>query len=226
MIRHAFALFAVLATPACYWSNPPEHPYRHADLDPAKAELLATTPPAPPSLASPRVIVLGRFDSIITQPIGGLYDRNDFSVSPLLRTYSFPHAHLEVFEHTCDALRAAGLDVRKDYGSTGSPAMIESPLRALLPAIVRTRVLSLQHDQLRTEGDPPVDWELATLTVQVEVLGYDGVRRYAASYTIDGKVAVQESANLLRLIGLKLGARLTSDAAFLRAIEATARGAS
>lgn len=208
----------------CYWSDPPAYPYGHTPNDPAQASPL--TLPAPARLHSPRILLLGRFDTTVTQPIGGLYDWSEYDVSPLFRTYYFKNAHLELFEHTCDALRASGLDVRKDYATTGDPALVEAPLRAKQPLLVRTRVLTLQHDQVRTDTETPIDYEVVKLVADVAVLELGGAQRYVARHAVHGRMDAQDPANVLRMLGLRLGDRLMHDAAFLRAIEAVSGGAS
>ena len=172
------------------------------------------------------MIVLSRFDSSATQPIGGLYDFNDYESSPLIRTYYFKHANLELFEHACDALRATGLDVRKDYATTGEASLIERPLRDLQPLVVRTKIIALQHDQVRTDTDPPTDNEVVKLVVDVSVIDAQGASRYQARHAIYGRLTWQEELDVLRMLGLRLGERLARDPAFLRAVEATTRGAS
>lgn len=218
-------LLAAALCAGCYWSSPPSSPHGH---HPAKVESLPTltVSPYPVALRSPRVIVLGRFDTRTTQPVGALYDFNDYEASPIIRTYFFRHAHLELFEHVSDALRASGLDVRKDYATTGDPALIEAPVRALRPLIVRTSVAALQHDQVRTDTDPPSDNEVVRLVVDVSVVEADGTQRYQARHAIYGRLTWQEDLDVLRMLGLELGERLAKDAGFLRAIEATPRGAS
>ena len=146
--------------------------------------------------------------------------------SPLIRTYYFKHANLELFEHACDALRATGLDVRKDYATTGEAALLERPLRQLQPLIVRTHILELQHDQVRTDSDPPTDNEVVKLVVDVSVIDAQGASRYQARHAIYGRLTWQEELDVLRMLGLRLGERLARDPAFLRAVEATTRGAS
>jgi hypothetical protein len=219
-------LAAVCAsTTGCYFSNPPSTPHGH---DPMHVEQLPTltVSATPVQLASRRVIVLSRFDSTATQPIGGLYDFNDYESSPLIRTYYFKHANLELFEHACDALRATGLDVRKDYATTGEASLIERPLRELQPLMVRTKIISLQHDQVRTDSDPPTDNEVVKLVVDVSVIDALGASRYQARHAIYGRLTWQEELDVLRMLGLRLGERLARDPAFLRAVEATTRGAS
>ncbi len=124
------------------------------------------------------------------------------------------------------ALRASGLDVRKDYATTGDPALIEPPVRALRPLIVRTSVAALQHDQVRADTDPPSDNEVVRLVVDVSVVEADGTQRYTARHAIYGRLTWQQDLDVLRMLGLELGERLTRDPGFLRAIEASPRGAS
>ncbi len=219
-------LLPALLSAGCYWSHPPTAPHGHHA--PKKAEGLPTltVSPTPLRLRSPRVIVLGRFSTTGVQPIGSLYDYADYEASPLIRTYFFRHAHLELFEHVSDALRASGLDVRKDYATTGEPSLLEGPARALRPVIVRTRIAALQHDQVRTDTDPSTDNEVVRLVVDVSVIEADGTERYSARHAIYGRVTWQEDLDVLRLLGLELGERLTKDAGFLRAIEASPRGVS
>lgn len=224
---HRIAALTALGSCAmgCYFSSPPSTPHGNNPLHVEQLPTL-TVSPAPAHLASQRVIVLARFDSAATQPIGSLYDFNDYETSPLIRTYYFKHANLELFEHACDALRATGLDVRKDYATTGEAALLERPLRQLQPLIVRTNILELQHDQVRTDSDPPTDNEVVKLVVDVSVIDAQGASRYQARHAIYGRLTFQEDLDVLRMLGLRLGERLTRDPAFLRALEATSRGAS
>lgn len=228
MSRAARAAAVVLATfglSGCYFSNPPSAPHGHT---PMQVEQLAplTVSPAPAQLASQRVIVLARFDAATVQPIGGLYDLHDYETSPLLRTYFFKHGPLELFEHACDALRATGLDVRKDYATTGEPALLEAQLRALQPLIVRTRILSLQHDQVRTEGEPPSDNEVLRLVAEVSVVDPRGGTLYQGRHEVTGRLLWQQDSDVLRLLGLAFGERLSRDPAFVSALGARVRGAS
>ncbi len=223
------SLLLVLMTTAlltgCYWSSPPASPHGNRPVNLEEVPVLTVTA-APAQLESRRVLVLGRFDSLTTQPIGGLYDFDEYSASPLIRTYYFKFAHLELFEHACDALRASGLDVRKDYATTGEPTLIERPLRDKNPFVIRAVVQSFQHDQIRTDTDPPTDNEVVQLIVDVTVTDVQGNDRYRARHAIDGRVRYDESVDLLRMLGLKLGERLTHDAKFVQAIEARVRGGS
>lgn len=202
----------------CYFSSPPSTPHTHTALDPAKLPDLAEHPPI--GLRSPRLIIIGRFDSTAVQPIGGLYDRDDYSISPLYRTYFFKDAALEVFEATTDALRATGLDVRKDYATTGEPALLEPRLRARQPLIISALISSLQHDQIRASGDVGSDYEVARMSVQVQVEDADGQLRFEKALTIEGKLPAGEDLDVLRLLGISLGESLSRDAAFVRAVEA------
>jgi hypothetical protein len=221
----ALALATALAATGCYWSSPPTTPHGHAVTDPAAAPELRMTM-VPGTLRSARLLVLGRFDTRAVQPIGALYDFDDYSASPLIRTYFFRHGGLELLEHACDAMRASGLHVLKDYATTGEPALLEAPLRAQSPLLVRTRVLALQHDQIRTDTDPPRDYEVVRLEVEVGVYETSGRRRYLGRHEIRGSLRYEEQADVLRHLGLKLGDRLVGDAAFRTAVEARPRGAS
>ena len=91
-----FVLPFVLATTGCYWSSPPSTPHRSTKIELSTVPALGVPNPRP--IASKRLIVLGRFDSTAPQPIGGLYDKKDYSVSPLIRTYFYKDGAVEVFE--------------------------------------------------------------------------------------------------------------------------------
>jgi hypothetical protein len=211
------ALFATLAA-GCYWSSPPAAPHGHVALDAEKAPPLAVPPIV--RLRSKRVVLLGRFDSVATQPIGSMYDRQEYHVTPLYRTYFFQDAALELFEHTCDALRATGLDVRKDYASTGEPGLVEAPLRAIDPVIVSTTILALEDDQIRSDADPPTDQEVARLAARVEVHDASGKSLYVREHVVYGRAPIAPESDVLRLVGYALGAKLARDPAFLQVIGA------
>jgi hypothetical protein len=210
-----FALaIAAFGMAGCYWSSPPTQPFPHRVFD------VATTPelgePAVASLRSPRVIVLGRFQSIGSQPIGGLYDEHDFQASPLYRTYSFPDADIELFEQTCDALRATGLDVRKDY-ALADGRLLEPRLKAVSPILISTVIVSVQHDQLRTEAGR--DYELARLVAEVTVRDPGRGELLRRRYEVQGKRASVPDADVLGALGRTFGAALAADPDFRRAIE-------
>lgn len=222
LARPAFvtlAALAALATNGCYWSSPPTTPHGKVELDPAKLPALAEE--TPPALKSRRVLVLGRFETVAVQPLGALYDHDDYSISPLYRTYFFRDAHIEIFEHGCDALRATGLDVRKDYQTNATPTLVEARVRALDPLLVSATITALQHDQIRLDADPPVDVEVARLTIDVVVRELSGRSRYARSLVIEGKLPHRDGADVLSILGRRLGTTLARDPEFLRAVEAS-----
>ncbi|HVY46705.1 MAG TPA: hypothetical protein VHB21_12540 [Minicystis sp.] len=217
MIARAIAIALVsLGAAGCYWSSPPTNPYPHEPFDVARLPELTEPRLAP--LRSSRVIVYGRFQSVASQPIGGLYDEREYSLSPLYRTYAFPDVGLELFEQSCDALRATGLDVRKDY-SVADTRLLEPRLRALAPVTVSTVLLSVQHDQIRTEEGRDV--EAARLVARVTVRGPAMHERYRKDIRVEGRRPSNPDADVLGALGRSLGAALVADADFLRAVEAT-----
>jgi hypothetical protein len=206
-------------TSGCYWSSPPTRPHGHQELVIAELQDLSDSAAVPP-LRSQRLVVLGRFDNLSTQPIGGLYDEVDYSISPLYRTYFFRDAHLEVFEHVSDALRAAGLDVRKDYATAGEPALVEPRIRQQNPLLVSGVVKTLQHDQIRVNEPAPHEFEIARLVIGVKVSDIEGHVVYDRELRIQGKRPARPDSDLLRTLGRALGAALASDPAFRRAVGA------
>lgn len=210
----SLALAGLLAS-GCYWSSPPTNPHGNVALDPAKLPTLQASGHAA-RLASRRLVVFGRLDSVATQPIGGVYDHVEATVSPLNRTYFFRDGPLEIFEHTTDALRAAGLDVRKDYATTGAPQLLEPRLRARSPLLMGGQIRALQHDQIRTDAG---DAEVARLVLSLWVREADGRVRYEREHTIEGKTPHPPPLDMLRLLGTLLVERLDQDADFRRALE-------
>jgi len=218
----ALLAIALLST-GCYWSSPPSTPHRSTRVD------LATTPqfghPAPAPLAGKRVIVLGRFDTSAPNPIGGLYDRKEYSVSPLIRTYFFKDGAVEVFEHVSDGLRASGLSVLKDYAGHAEPALLEAPLREKQPILVTATVLALQHDQIREKGESGGvgDWEAARLELAVRVTDSNGAVRLSKTFLVEGRTGFSDNNELLKVLGWSMAEKLSKDAEFVRAIEAGPR---
>jgi hypothetical protein len=216
------AFFAVIvsamASTGCYWASPPTHPHGHADLEPRKLPDLIVEPPI--GLRSPRLLLLGRFETIAPQPIGGLYDHDEHSITPLYRTYFSPDAPLEIFENVTDALRATGLDVRKDYALSGNPLLVEERLRRKNPLVIAGTISALQHDQIRTDEDKPRDYEAARLAIRITVRDLSGKTLYERELVVEGKTRWAPDADLLRVLGLRVGGLLTRDADFLRAVEA------
>lgn len=217
------AVLLWLGASGCYWSSPPTNPHGHAKLDPSKLSPLQTRAEpgsaGAPRLVSPRMIVFGRLDSTVTQPVGGVYDQVETSISPLTRTYYFRDVSLEIFEHTTEVLRAAGLDVRKDYATTGAATLLESRLRARSPLLMGGQLRSLQHDQIRTENEGDV--EVARMVVQLWVRDTDGRSLYEREHTVEGKVTHPAKVEVLWLLGAVLAERLDQDAEFRRALGVT-----
>ncbi len=213
----AFALVASGAPLGCYWSSPPSTPHRSERFELDKIPELGA--PAPRALAGTRTIVLGRFDTIAANPVGGLYDRSDYEVSPLYRTYFYKDGAVELFEHVADALRASGLAVLKDYAGGAQAALLEPPLRAKAPILVRGTLIGLQHDQIR-EKHAAGDFEVGRVVVDVTVTETDGRPLLRKTYDLAGKAPWDERTDFLKLLGWKLTEQLTADPEFVRAIGA------
>lgn len=219
----ALSLAVLIASSVgCYWSSQPQNPHRNVPVELAQLPLLS--PPSPRPVSAKRVVVLGRFDSTAPQPIGGLYDKNDFSVSPLIRTYFFKDGAVEVFEHVSDGLRAAGVTVLKDYAGHAEPALLEPTLRAQNPVLVTATVTQLQHDQVRDKGEGQ-DWEAARMAVQLSVRDVNGGTLLDKRYEIAGRLHYDGQVDVLKLLGWKLAEKLAADPAFLAAIGAAKGGA-
>jgi hypothetical protein len=215
---------AMLATAplGCWWSSPPNTPHRSERFD--LEQVPALDDPAPRALAGTRTIVLGRFDTVAANPVGGLYDRHDYDVSPLYRTYFHKDAAVEIFERVSDALRASGLVVLKDYAGAAEAALLEEPLRAKAPILVRGTLVSLQHDQIREKHEDGGQFQAGRVVVDVNVTETDGRPLLHKLYELTGKRPWDERTDFLSLLGWKLAERMTADPEFLRAIGASPRG--
>ncbi len=226
MIRpRALALAIALAASAggstgCYWSSPPSTPHRSERFDLGAVADLA--PPAPRPLVGSRTIILGRFDSTAPNPVGGLYDRANYEVSPLYRTYFYKDGPVELFEHVSDALRASGLAVLKDYAGGAEPTLLEPAMRAMAPVLVHGTLLRLQHDQIRDKHDAG-DFQVGRVIVDLTITDADGRLLLRRTYDLEGKVPWDEGTDFLKLLGWKLAERLTADPELLAAIGATTR---
>ncbi|GAC1548435.1 MAG: hypothetical protein NVS3B10_12030 [Polyangiales bacterium] len=220
-LRWAVALSSSLAASGCYWSSQPSTPHRDVAVDLAAIPELRL--PRPRALQGSRIVVLGRFDSSAPQPIGGLYDKHEYEISPLYRTYFFKDGAVEVFEHVSDGLRASGLVVLKDYAGHADPSMLEAPLRARAPMLVSATVTALQHDQIREKGANQ-DWEAGRLAIDLRVTDTSGAVRLAKSYLVEGRAHFDGQTELLRLLGWKLAEALAADPQFVAAVGAQAGG--
>ena len=217
----ALGLSSVCAVGGCYWSSQPSTPHRNVAVDLASMPELPL--PRPRALQGSRIIVLGLFDSTAPQPIGGLYDKSEYEISPLYRTYFFKDGAVEVFEHVTDGLRASGLVVLKDYAGHAEPSMLEGPLRARAPMLATATVTTLQHDQIREKGENQ-DWEVGRLGIDLRVRDSAGVTRLAKSYLVEGRVHFDGHTEMLRLLGWRLAETLTADPQFVAAVAARAGG--
>ena len=213
------AIATATTSVGCYWSSQPQNPHRNVDFDLASMPELKLPQPRP--LQGSRVVVLGRFDSTAPQPIGGLYDKNEYEVAPLYRTYFFKDGPVEIFEHVADGLRSSGLTVLKDYAGHAEPSLIEPQLRAQQPVLVTATVTALQHDQIREKG--PSDFEAGKVAIDLKVTDVEGGVRLAKSYVVEGRIPYDGQTELLKLLGWKLAEQLSADPQFLAAIAASAR---
>lgn len=205
--------FALSMTTGCYWSSQPAGPYRSVAL--VLRSPAANQEPSRP-IASPRLIVLGRFDTVAQNPIGGLYDHDDYAVTPLSRTYFFKDGAVVLFEAVAERLRSQGLTVWKDYAGRAEAPMLEPPLRERRPLLVNATVTSLQHDQIRSDGD----FNAALVTIDVRVTETDGTQRLAKTYQVERTRPYDTNADFLRDLGRAVADTLSADDAFRRAIEA------
>lgn len=212
---------ATLSPLGCYWSSPPSTPHRSERFDLAKVPDLGVGAPRP--LAGTRTIVLGRFDTTAPNPVGGLYDRSDYEVSPLYRTYFYKDGAVEIFEHVSDALRASGLTVLKDYAGGAQSTLLEPPLRARQPILVRGTLIGLQHDQIREKHEAG-DFQVGRVVVDVTVTETDGRPLLHKTYDLAGKAPWDERTDFLKLLGWKLTEQMTADPEFVRAVGASGRG--
>jgi hypothetical protein len=218
-----FAFAAILAGAAsgtgCYWSSQPQVPHRLVEFD------LSATPnltmPSPRPLVGSRIVVLGRFDSTAPQPVGGLYDKREYEVAPLYRTYFFKDGAVEIFEHVSDGLRASGLIVLKDYAGHAEPSLLEAPVRAKDPILVSATLTALQHDQINENND--AKFEAGRVEIAVKVTDSKGNVRLTKTYMVSGRINYDGSTELLRLLGWKLAETLSADPAFVQAIAAQPR---
>jgi hypothetical protein len=216
----AVALSAAFTTTGCYWSSQPQTPHRSVELDLAAMPELKT--PIPRPLVGTKLVVLGRFDSTAPQPIGGLYDRKEYEVAPLYRTYFFKDGAVEIFEHVADGLRASGLAVLKDYAGHAEPALLEPAVRAKDPILVTATVTALQHDQIREKGDRS-DWEAGRVELDLRVATAAGAVVLQKKYLIEGRIPYDGQTELLRLLGWKVAEALSADPQFVAAIAASPR---
>ena len=215
----AIGLACATSATGCYWSSQPQTPHRLVEMD------LTTVPnltmPAPRPLVGSRIVVLGRFDSTAPQPVGGLYDRREYEVAPLYRTYFFKDGAVEIFEHVSDGLRASGLVVLKDYAGHAEPALLEAPMRAKDPILVTATLTALQHDQINENND--AKFEAGRLEVAVRVTDSKGAMRLQKTYLVTGRIPYDGTTELLRLLGWKLAETLSADPQFVQAIAAQPR---
>lgn len=217
------SLLALALLTGCYWSSPPSTPHRSVKIDLAAVPAFGN--PVPRPITSKKLLVLGRFDTMAPNPIGGLYDRKDYSVSPLIRTYFYKDGAVELFEHVSDGLRAAGLVVLKDYAGHAEPSLLEAPLREKQPLLVTATVLGLQHDQIRDKSEDGkfAEWEAARLELRVRVSTADGASRLNKIYLVEGRVAYAPDFDVLKAVGWTMAVKLSGDPEFVRAIEGAAR---
>jgi len=202
----------------CYWSSPPSTPHRSTKIELANVPALGAPTPRP--ITSKRLVVLGRFDTSAPQPIGGLYDKKDYSVSPLIRTYFYKDGAVEVFEHVSDGLRASGLFVLKDYAGHAEPGLLEAPLRARDPLLVTGTVTALQHDQIREKADEgSADWEAGRFELALKVSDAKGTVRLAKTYLVEGRIPFDDRTELLKILGWTMAERLSADPDFVKAVD-------
>ena len=219
LARLAVVFACASGATGCYWSSQPQTPHRLVEMDLTTVPNLAM--PVPRPLVGSRIVVLGRFDSTAPQPVGGLYDRREYEVSPLYRTYFFKDGAVEIFEHVSDGLRASGLIVLKDYAGHAEPSLLEAPVRAKEPILVTATLTALQHDQINENND--AKFEAGRVEIALRVTDSKGAVRLQKTYLVTGRIPYDGSTELLKLLGWKLAEALSADPQFVQAIAAQPR---
>jgi hypothetical protein len=181
----------------------------------AEGSLLPLAPgSAGPSQAASRGVarplVLARLDGPLPGPLGHALDGTH-----ALRAHEHPHAALDLLEFLGDGLRLGGHVVLVDHGAAGEAALLPATLRERGARLLRGRLRSLRHDQLR--GDER-SGEIGEISVDlgVELLDAAGVVLLRRDLRLDLREPGQP--DMLRLLGLRLGAELLRDPAFLAAL--------
>jgi hypothetical protein len=159
-------------------------------------------------------VVVGMFDSITTNPVGGLYDWGNFHISPLYRTYYFPSLPAQVFESFSESLAQTGMVVMKDYTDNGVLSQLDGTT-AGSPVITAT-LTRFGHHQMRSKIYPD-GIDATRLETRFLVRGPDGGIRYDQ---VHGTEAVTPAlgADVLDLLAKRLVIQLVSTPAFLASV--------
>jgi hypothetical protein len=207
-----------LGVSSCYWSKTPSVPYGQPELH--WQTVAAGAPPLsrPRPLRSARLIVISRFRSMVTNPVGGLYDFHTQNESPLWRTYHGGDAAVPIFEGFADRLREAGLRALKDYTDHANVALMEPPLRRRDPLVVTATLLALRHDQVRERLG--AEFEAAYASLEVSVRNVQEDRRLDTQRATVVLKVPAGGRNLLQLVGALVADEVAGREPFLRALQA------
>jgi SAM-dependent methyltransferase len=156
--------------------------------------------------------VLARLDGDPPGPLGHALDG-----SHAARAHEHPHAALDLLEALGDGLRPGGRLVLVDHGAAGEVALVPAALREKGARLLRGRLRSLRHDQLR--GDEKTgEIEEIEVDMAVELLASDGAVLLRRDLRLTERAPSLTRPDMIHALGLRLGAELLRDPAFLAAI--------
>jgi hypothetical protein len=198
----------------------PVSPYNVAPVDFDK--LQATPPPVAPRApeGTPRIVV-GMFDSSATNPVGGLYDFTEYSISPLYRTYYFPGLPAQMFELVADALKASGVRASRDYTGNGLLSLQDGTVRDA--RVVTATITRFGHHQLKTDQFAQ-GLDAVALEARVMVLDAEGTARYQQDHTVTVMITAQ-STDVLQALATQLVTQLLATSSFVEALGEKTGGA-
>jgi hypothetical protein len=234
----------VSLTSGCYFSaKPAKHAYLTARVDFKKRlEHIPSAQPAKAAAAWPKLVVMPLWNSLVTNPVGGLYDDVASSISSLQGTFFHRDVRLPIWEGCVEKLRRYGLRVYKDYGDTGNPPLMRGLLARKNVVFLRATIASFVHDQRRTPKpwDHPSNnqktqkrttskageqgelrFEATQIVLLVDLIDVRGRVLWRSKVTTYAKKAFHRPIDLLRRLGFAVADALVADRALKTAMSKT-----
>ena len=215
-----------LALTGCYFSSkPPRRFYGAPQVSFAASPVYTPPSEVRPLVGTPtRLVLMPRWTSLVTNPVGGLYDEAVNADAPLMATFFHRDVALPIWEASARRLRSYGLRIYKDYRDVGNPALLEPAVRKLRPLLLRASVASLAHDQRRRRVDRPGN-EGAWAKVHFDLLDEHGRRLWQQVIVAYCKKRFDSPEDLLAALGNAVTDALLREGSLLRVLAAVSRPA-
>jgi len=193
---------AALLLSGCYFNTKaPVRYYRAPVVNLDKSPVYVPGALKKQSVRAGRALVMPVWSSLVTNPVGGLYDRVTPGITPLHATFFHPDIVVPIWESAAKRLGDHGFRIFKDYGAPSAKAAL-SALRGKDGLLLQGRLLRLSHDQQRnTVEQVEIRYEAVWAEITLSLVDGRGNVKWRKKVRVYSKKAVHHKEDLLEALG-------------------------